>query len=88
MMPLAIFDLDDTLIDGDSASLWLRYLVQQGWAEAFVSSMIPPRVFPAARRQMDWHRQQGNQLLIISATAGFIVRRIALWCGRRDRYRT
>jgi len=36
------------------------------WAEAFVSSMIPARVFPAARRQMDWHRQQGNQLLIIS----------------------
>lgn len=129
MMPLAIFDLDDTLIDGDSASLWLRYLVQKGWAEddmlvaeqammqayhrgelsmmeymnftlkplsgvavtevdvwaeAFVFSMIPARVFPAARRQMAWHRQQGNQLLIISATADFIVRRIASMLGVDD----
>lgn len=28
-MRLAIFDLDDTLIDGDSASLFCRYLVEQ-----------------------------------------------------------
>ena len=28
-MALAIFDLDDTLIDGDSASLFCRYLVEQ-----------------------------------------------------------
>jgi HAD superfamily hydrolase (TIGR01490 family) len=31
---LAIFDLDDTLIDGDSSSLWLRYMVEQGLAPA------------------------------------------------------
>lgn len=31
-MALAIFDLDDTLIAGDSASLWLRFLVDQGLA--------------------------------------------------------
>ena len=36
-MPLAIFDLDDTLIDGDSASLWLRYLVHQDWAEDYIA---------------------------------------------------
>lgn len=128
-MTLAIFDLDDTLIDGDSASLWLGYMVQQGWADgdmlhteqqmmrtyhlgdlsmldymnfwlkplcgiavaeiaqradAFVSALIPPRVFPAARRQMDWHLQQGHQLLIISATADFIVRRVASMLGVDD----
>lgn len=37
-MALVIFDLDDTLIDGDSASLWLRFLVREGLADA---SMIP-----------------------------------------------
>ncbi len=31
-MRLAIFDLDDTLIDGDSASLFCRFLVEQGLA--------------------------------------------------------
>jgi HAD superfamily hydrolase (TIGR01490 family) len=37
-MALAIFDLDDTLIDGDSASLWLRFLVAEGLAPA---DMLP-----------------------------------------------
>ncbi|GAA0783912.1 HAD family hydrolase [Marinobacterium sediminicola] len=32
-MRLAIFDLDDTLIDGDSASLFCRFLVEQGLAD-------------------------------------------------------
>lgn len=31
-MALAIFDLDDTLLAGDSASLWLEFMVQQGQA--------------------------------------------------------
>lgn len=129
MTILAIFDMDDTIIDCDSSSLWLRYLVKHGvagadmlvteqammqayrrgdlsmaeymdftlqplsgvavseverWADAFVSSMIPARIFPAARRQMEWHRQQGNKLLIISATADFIVRRIAAMLGVGD----
>ena len=33
-MPLAIFDLDDTLIDGDSSSLFLRYQVEHQLAGA------------------------------------------------------
>ncbi|MBP0941215.1 HAD family hydrolase [Pseudomonas alliivorans] len=38
-MALAIFDLDDTLIHGDSASLWSREMVRLGWVEdeAFLS---------------------------------------------------
>ncbi|MFW0758314.1 HAD family hydrolase [Pseudomonas sp. H11T01] len=126
MTILAIFDMDETIIDCDSSSLWLRYLVQRGvaaadmlvteqammqayhlgelsmaqymdftlqplsgvavseverWADDFVASMISTRIFPAARRQIEWHRQQGNTLLIISATADFIVRRIAAMLG-------
>ena len=37
-MPLAIFDLDDTLLDGDSSSLFLRHLVKHGLAPA---DMLP-----------------------------------------------
>jgi HAD superfamily hydrolase (TIGR01490 family) len=37
-MPLAIFDLDDTLLDGDSSSLFLRHLVKHGLAPA---EMLP-----------------------------------------------
>lgn len=33
-MNLALFDLDETLIDTDSASLWIRWLVAQGVAPA------------------------------------------------------
>lgn len=34
MMDLALFDLDETLICEDSASLWSRWLVSQGYAPA------------------------------------------------------
>ena len=32
-MALAIFDLDETLIDGDCASLWSAYMAQLGWVD-------------------------------------------------------
>ncbi|WP_410012635.1 HAD family hydrolase [Sodalis sp. C49] len=32
-MSLALFDLDDTLIDGDCASLWSQYMLTLGWAQ-------------------------------------------------------
>lgn len=37
-MALAIFDLDETLIDGDCASLWSAYMAKLGWVdgESFV----------------------------------------------------
>ncbi|MDN0074322.1 HAD family hydrolase [Crenobacter sp. SG2303] len=37
-MALAIFDMDDTLVDGDSSNLWLRYQVAHGLAPA---EMLP-----------------------------------------------
>ena len=33
-MALALFDLDETLIAGDSASLWLEYMVAEQLAPA------------------------------------------------------
>ncbi len=34
LMALALFDLDDTLLDGDTASLWFEHMVDRGWADA------------------------------------------------------
>ena len=32
-MALALFDLDDTLIDGDCASLWSGHMAALGWVD-------------------------------------------------------
>ena len=127
-MALAIFDLDETLIDCDSATLWLHHLVAMGqapasmleaekrmmddyrrgelsmqsymdftltplagksvaevgeWADAFVTSLVPVHVYPQALQALAQHRNRGDQLLIISATADFIVRRVAAHLGVR-----
>ena len=29
-LPLVLFDLDDTIINGDSASLWTEFMLQRG----------------------------------------------------------
>ena len=42
-MALALFDLDDTLLDGDSATLWFDYLINSG---------IAPKSMQAAEHQM------------------------------------
>lgn len=129
MKSLALFDMDETVIACDSATLWLNYLVEQGlapaemlgieksmmadyhrgalsmqsymdytltpladkavdmvdqWADDFVARLIPSRIYPAALKQVDWHRRQGHHLLFISATADFIVRRIAALFGVVD----
>ena len=42
-MALALFDLDDTLLDGDSATLWFDYLIKTG---------IAPPSMQAAEHQM------------------------------------
>ncbi|VFT10420.1 phosphoserine phosphatase [Pseudomonas aeruginosa] len=122
-MPL--FDLDDTLIDGDCATLWGRYMTELGWVEKtaflhqerrlmelyaegrlamedymdfslapiagrtpaeiagavedFVARIIAPRIHADALRCLERHRQAGDRLLIISASAHFLVSAI----GRR-----
>jgi len=125
-MPLALFDLDNTLLDGDSDYLWGCFLAERGvvdgetyqrenqrfyeqylagcldireflrfqlkplathtrhqleqWREQFLSDKIDPILLPKARALLDKHRQQGDELLIITATNRFITGPIA------DRY--
>ena len=126
-MALALFDLDDTLIDGDCASLWSSHMAALGWvdgpsfierdrelmelyaqgklametymtfslsplvgrtieevAEAvapFVEDVITPRIHEEAIACLARHREEGDRLLIISASAHFLVSRIAKHLG-------
>lgn len=113
-MDLALFDLDETLIDDDSASLWIRWLVGQGfapaelelqeqqlmqlyyqgklsmedymqatlapltglsvqtvagWVQRYIRRDILPRVYPAARERLQWHRERGDCILVIPPPA-------------------
>lgn len=66
-------------------------------AENYVSRIVPQMVYSQALAQLEWHRQQQHTILIISATADFIVRKVAAALGvaeviaieleqRNDRY--
>lgn len=128
-MNLTLFDLDETLIDNDSASLWIRWLVAQGfasaeletherqlmqryyqgslsmedymratlaplvgccvdtvnhWVERYIRRDILPRVYPAARERLQWHRERGDCILVISATGEHLVTPIAKQLGAEE----
>lgn len=126
-MALAIFDLDNTLIKGDSDYLWGEFLIQKGavnadvfqaenerfykeykkgtldifeyqhfslgilaqydldilkqWQQEFLSSTIQQILQPKAQACVDKHRQQGDTLLIITATNSFVTRPIGQFYG-------
>ena len=117
-MALAIFDLDNTLLAGDSDYLWGEYLVEQGivdadfyqaenqrfydeylagemdinaflafqfkpladnamadllrWRADYLQQKINPIILPAGEACIAKHREQGDTLLIITATNSFI----------------
>ncbi len=129
-MSLAIFDLDNTLIGGDSDHLWGQFVCEQGlvdaesfaarndqfyadyqagqldilsylrfalgplkgrsadeldsWHRAFMSSKIEPIMLARAEQLIQRHRDQGDDLLIITATNEFITRPIAAALGIAD----
>jgi len=122
-MPLALFDLDYTLLSGDSDHTWGHFLAEQAVVdpgefiqrsdyylaeydagrldideflafqtaplvatpyetlvalrERFIEEKIPPLVSDAARELVDWHREAGHTLVIITATNNFITAPIA-----------
>lgn len=122
-MSLAIFDLDNTLIAGDSDHLWGQFLVEQQLVDGadfarqndqfyadyqraqldihaylafalaplsqfdpdqltalhkqFMAEKIDPIMLPAAQQLVAQHRDQGDTLLIITATNRFVTGPIA-----------
>ena len=129
-MRLAIFDLDNTLIAGDSDHSWGEFLVQKNlvdataYAEAndrfyqqykaatlniqeylnfslapltrytldelaafhqeFIRDNIEPMMLPKAKALLQQHRDQGDYLLIITATNSFVTHPIAKYLGVDD----
>ncbi|MCP4187293.1 MAG: HAD family hydrolase [Gammaproteobacteria bacterium] len=122
-MALAIFDLDHTLLNGDSDYLWGEYMVANkivdrseyqrinqsfledyhrgeldndkylqfalhpltlhpleklhAWREDYVENWIKPIIASGTSDLLEKHRQQGDTLIIISATNFFITKPIA-----------
>lgn len=122
-MALAIFDLDETLIHGDCASLWAQHMTDIQWVDRdsfvpreqelmglysrgelamedymaftlsplvgrtpeevefvvapFVEEVIEPIIYSDAMRCLAAHRTAGDRLLVISASAHFLVSAIA-----------
>jgi HAD superfamily hydrolase (TIGR01490 family) len=127
---LAIFDLDNTLIAGDSDHSWGVFLVEKHLVDAntyriandkfyadykngtldiqaylkfslapltshsleeltrlhreFMATHIEPLMLPKAEALLRQHREQGDKLLIITATNGFVTRPIAKRLGVDD----
>ncbi|WP_369959007.1 HAD family hydrolase [Pseudomonas benzenivorans] len=126
-MALAIFDLDETLIAGDCASLWSAEMARLGWVdgasflardhelmalyaegrlamedymafslsplvgrsvaevahviEPFVEAVIEPLLYGDAVACLARHRTAGDRLLVISASAHFLVSAVAARLG-------
>lgn len=126
-MPLALFDLDNTLLGGDSDYSWGDFLVQhnivdpevyaeankkfyeeyeQGkldiheysafsfqplvensiedlekWRGTFLDERVRPIILPKGQALLDWHRERGDTIVIITATSSFITGPIAKAMG-------
>jgi HAD superfamily phosphoserine phosphatase-like hydrolase len=104
-LSLAIFDLDNTLLRGDSDYAWGRFLVENRIVDGeeyereneryynqyqagtldileFLAFALRPlsqhdRATPAAHALVEKHRQQGDTLVIITATNRFVTAPIA-----------
>lgn len=123
MTDLHIFDLDETLISGDSSSLFCEFICEQGWMDksrflaeetrlmdlyhkgellmedyvklqieplnsltkplidagiqTFVSQVMLQKFYPQAVELLKRIKQQGDEILVISATVTFLVKPIA-----------
>ncbi len=126
-MPLTIFDLDNTLLNGDSDHAWGEHLIHTGWVDAeqhlkrndrfyaeyqagtldivayqtfvlaplvnkpwatlaalrddFVQTRVVPMISQHTRQLIAHHKQQNDELLIITATNRFVTEPIAELLG-------
>jgi HAD superfamily hydrolase (TIGR01490 family) len=126
-VPLAIFDLDNTLLGGDSDHAWGEFACEQGlvdangfaerndafyqdylagtldidaylrhalspligqsaatiarWHQHFMRAKIEPLLLPKSAALLASHREQGDQLIIITATNRYITEPIARRLG-------
>ena len=76
---LTIFDLDNTLIKGDSSTLWSRFMVREGWVND------PDYLAREAMLMDDYDRGEMNiadYVALIQAPLIGVAKRSACWCRR------
>ncbi|RMC96861.1 HAD family hydrolase [Aquitalea palustris] len=78
-MMLAIFDLDDTLTDGDSSSLWLQFMVEHGLAAA---DMLPREAELMAAYRRGELRMEDYMEFTLQPMQGRSVEDMAEWVER------
>ncbi|EDO8878067.1 HAD-IB family hydrolase [Campylobacter coli] len=124
-MKLVLFDLDDTLIQGDSAKLWLKFCIEKGFlpkeylkkidfyqkqyhekklnmdefmpfflqsvkgedeetVSLLVDEFIDKYIKPYEKAKMLITKYQNQRCIIISATAEFLVKKIASCSGIKE----
>ncbi|WP_059285088.1 haloacid dehalogenase-like hydrolase [Aquitalea magnusonii] len=76
---LAIFDLDDTLTDGDSSSLWLQFMVEHALAAA---DMLPREAELMAAYRRGELRMEDYMAFTLQPMQGRSVEEVAEWVER------
>lgn len=66
-MPIALFDLDHTLLDGDTNNLWISYLVEQGHVAADTLARQDAYMVQYGMEQLDIAEYLGFHLSLLSA---------------------
>lgn len=66
-MPIALFDLDHTLLDGDTNNLWIRYLVERGHAAVDTMERQDAFMVQYGLEQLDIDEYLRFHLAILSA---------------------
>jgi phosphatidylglycerophosphatase C len=80
VITLAVFDLDGTLLDGDSTALWLWERVRRSPLRAFATLAIAPIAGPMVA--LPRTRRAGASILLWIATVGLSERAIRESCER------
>jgi phosphatidylglycerophosphatase C len=76
---LAVFDLDGTLLDGDSTALWLWGRVRRSVPRLLATLLVAPVAIPMVIAPRT--RQAGASILLWIATAGLSERRLRASCA-------
>ncbi len=56
-------------------------LTVSGWVRRFIQRDVMPRVYPCARKRMNWHLERGDRVMVVSATGEHLVTPIAQQLG-------
>jgi len=53
----------------------------RAWHRRHFEVTLKQRIFPDALRQVQWHREQGHKIVLVTGSADFVVEPLASWLG-------